>query len=284
MKTNLTTCTLLLFVAFAVMAGCAGGPPPKELKLPEPAAPAPAAVAPAGAAQAGVTDPATGMEFVFVKGGCYKMGDTFGDGDADERPVHEVCVSDFYLGKYEVTQGQWEKVMGDNPSVSKQCGPDCPVESVSWNMIKEFITKLNSKSGKQYRLPWEAEWEYASRSGGKEEKWAGTSDEASLGEFAWYEKNSGLMTHRVGLRKANGLGLHDMSGSVSEWCQDWYSETYYKESPKDNPPGPGSGEKRVLRGGSWLYDSSYARTAKRRGDAPAEWDSNYGFRLLLPAR
>lgn len=249
---------LLPVLSLAVLAGCAG-----VLPLPKPA-----------------VDLTAGMEFAPVKGGCYSMGDTFGDGDRDERPVHEVCVTDFSIGRHEVTQGQWERVMGSNPSANKECGPDCPVESVSWTMVQEFIGRLNGATGKRFRLPTEAEWEYAARSGGKAEKWAGTSDEASLGEFAWYERNSGLTTHRVGLKKANGLGLHDMSGNVAEWCQDWYGEAYYVGSPRDNPPGPAAGEKRVLRGGSWVYDSGVARTTKRSSDGPAEWDSNYGFRLV----
>lgn len=113
------------------------------------------------------TDPVTGMEFVFIKGGCFEMRDPFGDGDKDEKPVHQVCVDDFYLGKYEVTQGQWEKVMGNNPSYFKNCGGNCPVERVSWNDVQEFISRLNQRSGKRYRLPMEAEWEYAARSGGR---------------------------------------------------------------------------------------------------------------------
>ena len=259
-------------LSLALLAGCAGGLLPQKTGE--------SAVTTTN----GTQDPATGMEFVLVKGGCFPMGDTFGDGNNDEKPVHEVCVSDFYLGRYEVTQGQWEKVMGGNPSSNKQCGPDCPVDSVSWDMAQEYIRNLNGKSGKQYRLPTEAEWEYAARSGVKSDKWAGTNDEADLGNFAWYEKNSNLMTHRVGLKKANGFGLFDMSGNVGEWCRDWYDAAYYSTSPKDNPTGAASGEKRVLRGGSWVYDGGAVRTAKRSSDAPAEWDSNYGFRLLSPVQ
>ncbi|TAN44631.1 MAG: formylglycine-generating enzyme family protein, partial [Nitrospirae bacterium] len=136
-----------------------------------------------------VKDAATGIEMVLVKGGCYQMGDTFGDGDSDEKPVHEVCVDDFYIGKFEVTQGQWQAVMGNNPSSFKNCGDNCPVESVSWNDVQEFISRLNkkvplSKGGTRglYRLPTEAEWEYAARSGGKREKYAGGDDVDSV---AW---------------------------------------------------------------------------------------------------
>jgi len=122
-------------------------------------------------------DPVTGIELVFVKGGCYDMGNTFGDGDANEKPVHEVCVSDFSIGKYEVTQGQWKAIMGNNPSNFLSCGAACPAEGVSWDDIQGFIQKLNSRTGKSYRLPTEAEWEYAARGGGKKDKYAGTSKE-----------------------------------------------------------------------------------------------------------
>jgi formylglycine-generating enzyme required for sulfatase activity len=206
------------------------------------------------------------------------------DCGSDAKPVHEVCVSDFSIGKFEVTQGQYASVMGSNPSQFASCGSDCPVEKVSWNDAQAFINKLNAKSGRQYRLPTEAEWEYAARSGGKDEKWAGTNDEAGLGKYAWYEKNSGKMTHRVGLKKANGLGIHDMTGNVYEWCQDWYNESYYEDSPKDNPPGADIGENRVLRGGSWDYSDNLARAAARYRYYPAYRTNTNGLRLVLPAK
>lgn len=195
------------------------------------------------------TDPTTGIEMVFAKGGCYQMGDTFGDGNSDEKPVHKVCVDDFYIGRYEVTQGQWKAIMGRNLSYFKDCGDNCPVEQVSWNDIQNFINKLIQKTGKKYRLPTEAEWEYAARSRGKNEKWAGTSNESEIGDYAWYLSNSGSKTHPVGQKKPNGLGLYDMSGNVWEWCSDWYGKNYYGNSPKDNPTGPSGGQFRVLRGG-----------------------------------
>jgi len=228
------------------------------------------------------TDVTTGMSFVFVKGGCYQMGDTFGDGDGDEKPVHEVCVDDFYIGKYEVTQGQWQRIMGSNPSYFSSCGDNCPVEKVSWNDAQEFIRKLNNQSGKRYRLPTEAEWEYAARSGGKREKWSGTSDESSLGDYAWYNANSGSKTHPVGQKRPNGLGLHDMSGNVWEWCQDWYGSDYYSSSGRDNPGGPSSGSYRVNRGGSWISPAAFTRAADRSGFNPDGRGSTLGFRLALP--
>lgn len=226
-------------------------------------------------------DAVTGMQFVFVKGGCFQMGDTFGGGEADEKPVHEVCVSDFNLGKYEVTQGQWREVMGSNPSHFTNCGDNCPVEKVSWNDVQDFISRLNSRSGKKYRLPTEAEWEYAARSGGKSEKWSGTSSESSLGDYAWYSSNSGSKTHSVGQKLPNGLGLHDMSGNVWEWCNDWYGN--YNSSDRDDPSGPSSGSYRVLRGGSW-YDPGFVRAADRDWNNPGNRNNDSGFRVALPAR
>ena len=247
-------------------------PPAAGVALPLPAGP--------------FTDPVTGMEFVFVKGGCFQMGDTFGDGNSDEKPVHEACVDDFYLGKYEVTQGQWQGVMGSNPSYFKECGVNCPVEQVSWNDVQEFISRLNQRSGRRFRLPTEAEWEYAARSGGKAEKWSGTSSEGELGQYAWYSGNSDKRTHPVGEKRPNGLGLYDMAGNVWEWCADWYGgNNYYQGSPRNNPEGPGSGSTRVIRGGSWKYDVPWnLRSAYRAGFVPANWDTLHGFRLGVSAR
>jgi formylglycine-generating enzyme required for sulfatase activity len=227
------------------------------------------------------TDSATGMQMVFVKGGCYQMGDTFGDGYANEKPVHEVCVNDFYIGKYEVTQGQWQRIMGNNPSYYKNCGDNCPVEQVSWNDIQQFIQRLNNQSGKQYRLPTEAEWEYAARSGGKSEKYAGGND---VDAVAWYDGNSGRETHPVGQKQPNGLGLYDMSGNVWEWCSDWYGEKYYGQSFRDNPDGPSSGSYRVLRGGSWNGEPRGGRVAYRVRYNPGGRYGSHGFRLAGPAQ
>ncbi|MBA4349338.1 MAG: formylglycine-generating enzyme family protein [Thermodesulfovibrio sp.] len=254
-------------------------------------------------------DPTTGMEFIFVKGGCYQMGDSNGDVDSkevyfvskeegfeileqeklrkngkpfhhDDKPVHKVCVDDFYIGKYEVTQGQWKERMENNPSSFKDCGDNCPVESVSYNDAQKFIQKLNSRTGKRYRLPTEAEWEYAARSRGKKEKWAGTSNEYELGEYAWYGDNSGSKTHPVGQKKPNGLGIYDMSGNVWEWVQDRYDENYYKNSPRNNPQGPNSGQYRVLRGGSWYIIPRNFRATSRFWFEPSTRSYGYGFRLV----
>ena len=228
-----------------------------------------------------LADPIKPIEFVLIKGGCFQMGDTFGDGQADEKPVHTVCVDDYYMGKYEVNQGQWQSVMGSNPSFFKDCGEKCPVEQVNWNDVQEFIKKLNAKTGKAYRLPTEAEWEYAARSGGKKEKYAGTSSDAELGKYAWYSANAGGSTHPSGQKQPNGLGLYDMTGNVWEWCQDWYGEKYYSQSPRKNPSGPPSGTRRVLRGGAWLFEPAGIRAAIRYGLVPVSRSDLYGFRLSI---
>ena len=268
----MTTTLLIIFLLGTLVAGAQSTPTKAQMN-----------VAPTAVKTKPVVDTTTGMELIFVKGGCYQMGDTFGDGERSEKPPHEVCVSDFNLGKYKVTQRQWEKIMGNNPSGNKECGPNCPVENVSWNVVQEFIKKLNTKSGKQFRLPTEAEWEYAARSGGKKEKWAGISDETALAEYAWYDKDGASSPRPVGLKKANGLGLYDMSGNVWEWCQDWYNEGYYAASPKNNPPGPDTGSTRVLRGRIYNYDSRLTTVTFRASDDPAVDDSNNGFRLVLSA-
>jgi formylglycine-generating enzyme required for sulfatase activity len=217
------------------------------------------------------------IEMLLVRGGCFQEGDTFGDGLYDEKPVHKVCLSDFYIGKYEVTQAQWQAVMGNNPSVFK--GDQCPVEMVNWEDVQNFIAKLNQMTGRNYRLPTEAEWEYAARSGGRREKWAGTSDESQLGDYAWLEGNSGGRTQVVGTKKPNGLGLYDMSGNVGEWVEDRYGDVYYEESPKDNPRGPRTGDSRVVRGGSWMGGAGYVRASARSwGDPPTRFYT-LGFRL-----
>ncbi len=219
-------------------------------------------------------------EMIFIKGGCFEMGDMFGEERPDEKPVHEVCVDDFYLGKYELTQGEWKEIMGELPSGFKFCGKDCPVELVSWKDAEKFIRNLNEKTGMEYRLPTEAEWEYAARDGGKKEKWAGTSNRDESGEYAWHKRNFGDMTiNPVGLKKPNGLGLYDMSGNVWEWVFDWYDEKYYRNSTRNNPKGPLTGTYRVFRGGSWSNDLGLLRTSYRSYGRPEYKDGSLGIRL-----
>jgi formylglycine-generating enzyme required for sulfatase activity len=361
------------------------------------------------------------MEFVFIKGGCYQMGDTFGDGSSDEKPVHEVCVDDFYLGKYEVTQGQWREIMGNNPSSYKVAtekevylgttdqvdeikkywrvnydppdadservpihemplesaaalfkqihdgtldyGPQAkahvdqmfsadpkrdeygvaenfldlmgrkdtttripslpvflpksdpwlqqwvlqkqrkenedryPVETVSWNDAQEFIGRFNQKTGKVYRLPTEAEWEYAARSGGKKYKYSwgnggpsgNIADESAKRKHSdwtvWQGYDDGYaQTAPVGSFSPNELGLYDMTGNVWEWCSDWYGESYYGRSPRANPQGPDSGPVRVLRGGSWGSAPGALRASFRSRFGPSGRFGLFGFRLALPAQ
>jgi sulfatase modifying factor 1 len=230
------------------------------------------------------TDSETGMVFVFVKGGCFDMGDIFNEGDPDEKPVHQVCVEDFYIGKYEVTQGQWQSVQSSNPSIFVDCGADCPVDHVSWSDAAEFIDLLNKRTGKSFRLPTEAEWEYAARSGGQRERYAGTNSDAELGDYAWYVSNAGNQTHPVGQKKPNNLGIYDMTGNVWEWVADFYDNAYYKNSPRRDPQGLLTGMDRSLRGGSWRSGLSGSRVASRDKIYPGIKDYALGFRLALPAQ
>ncbi len=216
-------------------------------------------------------------DMVYVQGGTFTMGATSEQGseyDSDERPTHQVTVSSFYISKYEVTQKQWVEIMGSNPSYFK--GDNLPVERVSWNDVQEFIQKLNAKTGKNYRLPTEAEWEYAARGGNKSKgyKYSGSNN---IGEVAWYYGNSGSTTHPVGRKEKNELGLFDMSGNVWEWCSDWYG--IYGSGSQTNPKGPTSGSFRVLRGGSWFINARYCRVSSRDGYGPDGRDGNCGFRL-----
>lgn len=221
---------------------------------------------------------------VFVKGGCFQMGDTFGDGYNGEKPVHEVCVNDFYIGETEVTQGEWVAIMESNPSVYKN-GDDYPVDSVDWKDLQEFLKKLNEKTGRNYRLPTEAEWEYAARSGGREDKFAGTNNESELGEYAWYSMNSENETHAVKQKKPNAIGLYDMAGNVWEWVADLYDGNYYDSSPKDNPTGPVHGMYHVVRGGSWFSIAKNIRSTDRYwSDVGSGSDTLFGFRLALSSQ
>jgi len=223
------------------------------------------------------------MEMVLVKGGCYEMGDTLGGGANNEKPVHHVCVKDFYLGKYLVTQMQFTMDMAINPSLEPTCGLTCPVENVTWNDVQEYIKKFSARTGKPYRLPTEAEWEYAARAGGKDEKWAGTSDENKLGEYAWFFNNSHFQSHPVGQKKPNELGLYDMTGNVWEWMSDYYDDGYYAKSPTNEPTGAATGQKRALRGGYWGDFPSWVRITRRIGLDPAAKAAGFGVRLALPA-
>jgi formylglycine-generating enzyme required for sulfatase activity len=215
------------------------------------------------------------IEMVWVEGGTFMMGSN--EGDEAEKPLHEVNLKGFYISKYEVTQEQWQKLMDNNPSNFSGC-PKCPVEQVSWNDVQDFIVKLNSKSGKGYRLPTEAEWEYAAKGGNKKSfyKYAGSGN---IDEVAWYVSNAVSKTHAIGTKKANALGIFDMTGNVREWCSDWYDKNYYQYSTKSNPEGALTGNYRVLRGGSFDDDASNCFPAYRFTGRPYGRLNYYGFRL-----
>ena len=217
-----------------------------------------------------------GLEFVLIEAGVFPMGSTV---FADEQPVHEVRISQtFYLGKYPVTQGQWQAIMGENPSYFLG-NPNRPVENVSWEEIHAFITTLNEREGSiKYRLPTEAEWEYAARADSTADYCFG-KDRRQLRKYAWYEFNSGGKTHPVKQLKPNAWGLYDMHGNVWEWVLDWYHEAYSEESQHD-PRGPSTGSYRVVRGGSWNCTAEDCRSASRNVAHPDNRSKFIGFRLL----
>ena len=221
------------------------------------------------------------IAMVYVSGGTFTMGATSEQGsDAwdDEKPAHSVTLSGYYIGKYEVTQELWEAVMGSNPSYFK--GDNLPVERVSWNDVQEFLRKLNAMTGKNYRLPTEAEWEFAAR-GGNSSRGYKYSGGNSIGNVAWFDGNSGSRTHAVGTKSPNELGIYDMSGNVLEWCQDWYNSSYYGSSPRTNPQGPNSGSNRVRRGGGWNDGAGGCRVSNRFSFTPVNRSYDLGFRLAL---
>lgn len=223
-------------------------------------------------------DPFEG-KLVFVKGGSFRMGDLLGDGNREEKPVHPVTVSDFYIGKFEVTQSQWESIMGSNPSHFKDC-PDCPVERVSWMDVNEFLEKLNDITDKNYRLPTEAEWEYAAK-GGNKSKGYRYSGKNNVNFAAWYSGNSGNKTNPVGQKEPNELGIYDMSGNVWEWVSDWFG--YFTDTPKDNPVGPENGDFKIVKGGSWFGYIGGNRVSCRGSDEPVNKRSYIGFRVAISA-
>lgn len=216
-----------------------------------------------------------------VEGGTFQMGDGHGDLWDACRPVHGVTVQDFNLLKHPVTQAQWRAVMGSYPPELNFKGcDDCPVERVSWDDVQDFIKKLNEKTGSSYRLPTEAEWEFAARGGNKSKKYKFAGSD-NVDEVAWYSGNAGSKTHPVMQKKANELGLFDMSGNVWEWCQDvWHGN--YEGAPKDGSAWTSGGEQaaRVLRGGSWRSSAGYCRAAYRGRNPSASRYSTCGFRIV----
>jgi formylglycine-generating enzyme required for sulfatase activity len=250
------------------------------------------------------TEPTTGMEFVWVPGGCYQMGcgPWTDDCDGDEKPVHEVCVDGFWMGKFEVSIDQYRTFLqatGDTEGVDWD-DDDCPIRKggsyalsgnqfsrdsnqpmveVSWHGAKAFAQWLSRESGRKIRLPTEAEWEYAARSGGRKEKYAGGDD---VDRVAWHIGNSGGRTHGVGTKAPNALGLYDMSGNVWEWCQDVYDSDAYSNHSRRNPVVTSGGSRRVLRGGGWFNIPRNVRCASRSRFDPGNTDGLLGFRLCAP--
>ena len=219
------------------------------------------------------------IDMVRVEAGTFTMGATakMKDPYNDEKPTHQVTLTnDYYIGKYEVTQALWKAVMGNNPSNFK--GDNLPVENVSWDDCQEFISKLNRITGKTFRLPTEAEWEYAARGGNKSRGYQ-YSGSNNLLDVAWFWDNSGYQTHDVGTKQPNELGIYDMSGNVCEWCQDWYGK--YKRSSQVNPTGANSGSYRVFRGGGWFRDARLCRSSCRYGSSPDYRGDDLGLRLVL---
>jgi len=233
------------------------------------------------------------IEMVLVKRGTFTMGSPGGTGNDDERPEHSVTVSCFYIGKYEITRGQWRDVvrwkqgndttpLHPDPS-SFTSSDDLPVEQVSWNDIQIWLGYLNEREGlanaeKKYRLPTEAEWEYAARGGMRWADGYAFSGGDMADAVAWYDPLAGGTTHPVGSKGANQKGIHDMSGNVFEWCQDWYGP--YAPESTTNPTGPASGTLRVIRGGGWNGYESYCRVAARFKGNPADRGHDTGFRIL----
>ena len=222
-----------------------------------------------------------GMELVLIPAGSFRMG---GDkkleqAEDHETPRHIVKISKtFYMGKYEVTQSQWSEIMNNNPSEFKD--DIRPVERVSWNDVQEFIQKLNNKEEtNKYRLPTEAEWEYAARAD-TESTYCFSGDIQILSQYAWYRKNSAGKTHPIGQLKPNAWGLYDVHGNIHEWCQDWFDRNYYSQSPSNSPLGPSSGLAKVSRGGDWGSEDWYCRCASRSLNSPDRRSNRLGFRLV----
>ncbi|MES1980846.1 MAG: formylglycine-generating enzyme family protein [Pseudomonadota bacterium] len=211
-------------------------------------------------------------EMVVVPPGSFEMGSNKG---ADESPVHRVTIDRaFALGKIKVTQGQWKEIMGNNPSDNQSCGDHCPVDNVSWSDAQEFIRKLNARTGKQYRLPSEAEWEYACRAGHHQEYCGGDN----VDSVAWYAGNSGNAIHASAAKRANAWGLYDMSGNIWEWVEDSWHDSYHG-APADGSAWQGDGVRRVLRSGAWYLMPHYVRAASRSRVEPVSREYGLGFRV-----
>jgi formylglycine-generating enzyme required for sulfatase activity len=216
------------------------------------------------------------LEMIAIPGGTFEMGDY--DGNASEKPPHQVNIKPFYLGKYVFTQEQYQAVKGTNPSRFQ--GAKRPVEQVNWNQTMEFCKKLSQKTGRNYRLPSEAEWEYACRAGTQTKYYFG-DDEKQLGNYAWYDGNSNWETHPVGEKEPNQFGLYDMHGNVWEWCSDRWHENYHNTLTDGSSWETGTGDNRVRRGGSWSLNAVLCRSTFRLRYSAGFYLRNLGFRVAL---
>ena len=227
-----------------------------------------------------MTFEANGVSFTMipVEGGTFTMGATseMEDPWESEKPTHQVTLSSYYIGETEVTQALWKAVMGSNPSAF--IGDDLPVETVRWDDCQTFISKLNALTGKRFRLPTEAEWEFAAR-GGNQSRHTQFSGSSRIDDVAWYDGNSGSKTHPVNTKHPNELGIYDMTGNVWEWCQDWFGS--YSNYAQTNPTGAGSGSDRVLRGGNWITSPRYCRSSLRDCRTPGYSIGYLGLLLVL---
>ncbi len=271
-------------VAAAIgLTGCGKTPTPKSVSATPDTAALSVDTPPADASA--FSETAVGgqsFEMAFVAGGTFTMGcaaEQDSNCDEDERPAHSVTLNDYYIGKREVTQGLWKAVMGADNNPSFFTGSDnLPVENVSWNEVNAFIDSLNRKTGRTYRLPTEAEWEYAARGGNKSGgyKYSGSN---TLDSVAWYDDNSDSKTQEAGTKAPNELGIYDMSGNVWEWTGDWYGD--YGSDAQTNPIGPSTGSNRVFRGGSWFYVARNCRVSNRGDIIPDYRYDDIGFRLAV---
>lgn len=253
-------------------------------------------------------------EMVEITGGTFRMGSDVGSGEQNERPVNDVTVNTFFMGRFEVTIEQFSRFISETnyqtdaektdsstiksgsefirqPGVNwrhDEYGQErpqnlyhYPVIHVSWNDAVQYCEWLSGKTEVTYRLPTEAEWEYAAGGGSKNRtKWAGTNTESSLGSYAWFERNANRATHSVGEKKANDLNLHDLSGNVAEWCDDWYEETFYTNKITQNPTGPHKGKSKVFRGGAWHDQPADCRVSYRSHGSPNMSSCSLGFRIV----
>lgn len=227
----------------------------------------------------------SGIRFVWIPAGEFMMGSPVSESERerDEHQHRVTLAKGYWLGKYEVTQGEWQEVMGTNPSRFSNCGRNCPVERVSWNEVQEFIRRLNQQdSANRYRLPTEAEWEYAARAG-SQTAYSFGNDPGDLENYGWHDDNSGDRTHPVGQKSPNGWGLYDMHGNVWEWTADWHGKNYPGGSVTD-PAGPSSGSFRVIRGGGWYDYARHCRSAFSSCLGPDRRGGDFGFRLLRNPR